>query len=107
MPVCDDRSILVAIRVDTVRPHVCLTTHGATLSNFSLRLSGRQAAQSRAVPLVPCTRLRRLAWEGTYERTVRQGAISIHHSHRVVSQFLYTTGKSEQKSVSRFLFLDF
>ena len=26
---------------------------------------------------------------------------------RVVSQFLYTTGKSEQKSVSRFLFLDF
>ena len=26
---------------------------------------------------------------------------------RVVSQFLYTTGKFEQKSVSRFLFLDF
>ena len=26
----------------------------ATLSNFSLWLSGRQAAQSRAVPLVPC-----------------------------------------------------
>ena len=26
---------------------------------------------------------------------------------RVVSQFLYTTGESEQKLVSRFLFLDF
>ena len=31
MPVCDDRSILVAIQVDTVRPHVCLTTLGDTL----------------------------------------------------------------------------
>ena len=39
MPVCDDRSILVAIQVDTVRPHVCLTTHGDTLSNFFLTLA--------------------------------------------------------------------
>ena len=33
--------------------------------------------------------------------------ISIHHSQSSQRQFLYTTGKLEQKSVSRFLFLDF
>ena len=40
--------------------HVDMFTHAL----FSLRLSGRQAAQSRAVPIVPCTRLRRLGYEG-------------------------------------------
>ncbi len=164
--------------------NVCLTTHAL----FSLRLSGRQAAQSRAVPLVPFTRLRRLGYDGASGRAKllkfgrasesrrppgaaregrqrvfsrrawaswrgpsgarasrrrcasrsacrrAQGAspaarnrANLHsinyiyltlytrgtHSRflfitlRVVSQFLYTTGKSEQKSVSRFLFLGF
>ena len=53
MPVCDDRSILVAIQVDRYCTASCLfddtCINMATLSNFSLRLSGRQAAQSRAV----------------------------------------------------------
>jgi hypothetical protein len=36
----------------------------ATLSNFSLWLSGRQAAQSRAVPLVPCDEIAPLGLRG-------------------------------------------
>ena len=46
MPVCDDRSILVAIQVDRYCTASCLfddtCINMATLSNFSLWLSGRQ-----------------------------------------------------------------
>ena len=49
-------------QVDTRHGH---TAHALFRALFSLlRLSGRQAAQSRAVPIVPCTRLRRLGYEG-------------------------------------------
>ena len=71
MPVCDDRSILVAIQVDRYCTASCLfddtCINMATLSNFSLRLSGRQAAQSRAVLLVPCDERLRFAPLLAYE----------------------------------------
>ena len=70
MPVSDDRSSGRAraggarhgrsIR-DMATPH---TLSSVLSSHYLLRLSGRQAAQSRAVPIVPCTRLRRLGYEG-------------------------------------------
>ena len=75
---------------------------------FSLRLSGRQAAKSRAVPLRirTCGSLR----ESLYLHSLSISTVDFYIlfiTLRVVSQFLYTTGKSEQKLVSRFLFLDF
>ena len=49
---------------ETAGRYVCLINETWPHAPFSLRLSGRQAAQSRAVPIVPCTRLRRLGYEG-------------------------------------------
>ena len=72
---------------------------------FSLRLSGRQAAKSRAVPLGRVGRFARAFIYTLSISTVDFYILFI--TLRVVSQFLYTTGKSEQKLVSRFLFLDF
>ena len=77
---------------------------------FSLRLSGRQAAKSRAVPLRirTCGSLRESLYPTLYTLSISTVDFYILFiTLRVVSQFLYTTGKSEQKLVSRFLFLDF
>ena len=83
--------------------------HGHTLSSH---LGCRDAKRRN---LVPCHyalgRVGRFARAFTY--TVHSLYLysrflySIIITLRVVSQFLYTTGKSEQKLVSRFLFLDF
>ena len=78
--------------------------HGHTLSSHLVRLSGRQAAKSRAVPL---GRVGRFSREPLSTLSLYLYSRFLFITLRVVSQFLYTTGKSEQKSVSRFLFLDF
>ena len=67
---------------DTAGRHVFNETDNETWPHalFSLRLSGRQAARSRAVPLtVPCTRLRRLSYTPQL----------FHHSQNSQSIYIY------------------
>ena len=88
---------------DTAGRHVFNETDNETWPHalFSLRLSGRQAARSRAVPLtVPCTRLRRLSYTPQL----------FHHSQNSQSIYIYDreigAKISVSVSISRFLRLE-
>ena len=86
--------------------HVCLTTRGVTLSNFStLAVGTPSGAISCRAMYVPDLGARALYTQYTLSIPTISRFLFI--TLRVVSQFLYTTRKLEQKAVSRFLFLDF
>ena len=81
--------------------------HGHTLSSHLVRLSGRQAAKSRAVPL---GRVGRFARAFIYSLSLSLQSISIHHSQSSQSIFIYDreigAKISVSISISRFLRLE-